>query len=192
MLSRLSLWILNQLGWKVHAEFPDVKKYVVIAAPHTSNWDFPLGILAAKAVNLDIYWLGKQALFRWPWGWFFRALGGTPVYREQSLNLSQEMAELFARCEHLVLALAPEGTRKKTDHWKTGFYYIARAAHVPIVLGYLDHGHKQVGIGGVFYPGNDIEADFNHIRQFYKNMRGKIPENESLIEVRQPKNQPQG
>jgi 1-acyl-sn-glycerol-3-phosphate acyltransferase len=102
------------------------------------------------------------------------------------------MAELFARSERLVLALAPEGTRKKTDHWKTGFYYIAQAAHVPIVLGYLDHGRKQVGIGGAFYPGNDIEADFNQIRQFYKNKQGKIPENESLIEVRQPKNQPRG
>jgi 1-acyl-sn-glycerol-3-phosphate acyltransferase len=97
------------------------------------------------------------------------------------------MVELFARSERLVLALAPEGTRSKRDHWKTGFYYIARAASVPIVLGYLDYGHKQVGIGGAFYPGNDIEADFNQIRQFYKNRRGKIPENESLIEVRRKK-----
>jgi 1-acyl-sn-glycerol-3-phosphate acyltransferase len=187
MLSRLSMWILNKLGWMVHADYPDVKKYVVVAAPHTSNWDFPLGILAAKAVNLDIYWMGKQTLFRCPWGWIFRALGGAPVYREQSVNLSQQMAELFARSDQLVLALAPEGTRKKIDHWKTGFYYIARAAKVPIVLGYLDYGHKQVGIGGAFYPGNDIEADFNQIRRFYKNRRGKIPENESLIEVRQKK-----
>ena len=185
--SHLSLWILNKLGWKVHADNPDAKKYVVIAAPHTSNWDFPLGILAARAMSLDIHWMGKHALFRWPWGWFFRALGGTPVYREQSLNLSQEMAELFARSEHLILALAPEGTRKKTDHWKTGFYYIARAANVPVVLGYLDYGHKLVGIGGALYPGSDIEADFNQIRQFYKNRRGKIPENAGLIEVHQQK-----
>jgi 1-acyl-sn-glycerol-3-phosphate acyltransferase len=187
MLSRLSMWILNKLGWMVHADYPDVKKYVIIAAPHTSNWDFPLGIVAAKAVNLDVQWMGKHTLFRCPWGWIFRALGGAPVYREQSVNLSQQMAELFARSDQLVLALAPEGTRKKIDHWKTGFYYIARAAKVPIVLGYLDYGHKQVGIGGAFYPGNDIEADFNQIRQFYKNRRGKIPENESLIEVRQKK-----
>ena len=187
MISRLSLWVLNQLGWMVHADYPDAKKYVVIAAPHTSNWDFPLGILAAWAMKLDIHWMGKHALFHWPWGWFFRALGGTPVYREQNLNLSQQMTELFARSERLVLALAPEGTRRKTDHWKTGFYYIARVANVPIVLGYLDHGHKQVGIGGAFYPGNDIETDFKQIRQFYKDRRGKIPENESLIEVRQAK-----
>jgi 1-acyl-sn-glycerol-3-phosphate acyltransferase len=187
MLSRLSMWILNKLGWMVQANYPDVKKYVVIAAPHTSNWDFPLGILAAKAVNLDIHWMGKHVLFLWPWGWFFRALGGSPVYRELSLNLSQQMVELFTHSERLVLALAPEGTRSKKDHWKTGFYYIARAANVPIVLGYLDYGHKQVGIGGAFFPGNDIEADFNQIRQFYKNRRGKIPENESLIKVRRQK-----
>ncbi len=187
MLSRLSLWILNKLGWMVQADYPDVKKYVVIAAPHTSNWDFPLGILAAKAVNLDIHWMGKHALFRWPWGWFFRALGGTPVYREQSLNLIQQMADLFAQSERLVLALAPEGTRKKRDHWKTGFYYIAHTANVPIVMGYLDYEHKQVGIGGAFYPGNDIETDFNQIRQFYKNRQGKNPKNESLIQVRQKK-----
>jgi 1-acyl-sn-glycerol-3-phosphate acyltransferase len=187
MLSQLSMWILTLLGWEVHADYPGVNKYVVIAAPHTSNWDFPLGILAAKAVNLKIYWMGKHALFRWPWGWFFRAVGGTPVDREQSLNLSQQMAELFARSEHLVLALAPEGTRAKKDHWKTGFYYIARAANVPIVMGYLDFGQKQVGIGGTFYPGDDIEEDFKHIRQFYKNRQGKIPENESLIKIRPQK-----
>jgi len=187
MLSRISLWILNQFGWKVHADYPDVKKYVVIAAPHTSNWDFPLGVLAVKALKLDVHWMGKHTLFRWPWGWFFRALGGFPVYREQSLNLSQQMAELFACSERLILALTPEGTRGKKDHWKTGFYYIARAANVPIALAYFDYGHKQVGIGGAFYPGNDIEADFNQIRQFYKNRRGKNPENESLIQVRQQK-----
>ena len=187
MLSRLSMWILNKLGWKLHAEYPDVKKYVLIAAPHTSNWDFPLGILAAEALKLDVHWMGKHTLFRWPWGWFFRSLGGTPVYRGQSLHLSQQMAELFARSERYILALTPEGTRKTTDHWKTGFYYIARAANVPIVMGYLDHGHKQAGIGGTFYPGNDIEADFNQIRQFYKNRGGKNPENESLIEVRHQK-----
>jgi 1-acyl-sn-glycerol-3-phosphate acyltransferase len=187
MLSRLSMWTLKLLGWSVHADYPEAKKYVVIAAPHTSNWDFPLGILAAKAVNLDMHWMGKHALFQWPWGWIFRAIGGTPVHRKQSHDLIQQMTALFSSSEHLVLALAPEGTRQKRDHWKTGFYYIARAARVPIVMGYLDFGKKQVGIGGTFYPSDDIEADFNQIRQFYKNRRGKTPENESLIKVRQQK-----
>jgi len=184
MLSRLSAWILERLGWTIHADYPDVKKYVLIAAPHTSNWDFPLGIVAAKAIRLDVHWMGKHTLFRWPYGWFFRAIGGTPVYRDRALNLIEQMTDLFARSEHLILALAPEGTRSKTDHWKTGFYHIARAAKVPIVMAFLDHGHKQVGIGDSFFPGDDIEADFSRIREFYKSRRGKIPQNESLIRMK--------
>ena len=184
MLSRLSMWILNIFGWTVHADYPDVEKYVLIAAPHTSNWDFPLGIVAARAIKLDVHWMGKHTLFRWPYGWFFRAIGGMPVYRDQALNLIQQIADLLARSGQLVLALAPEGTRSKTDHWKTGFYHIARAANVPIVMAYLDYGKKQVGIGGVFCPGDDIEEAFAQIRQFYKDRRGKYPDQESLIRVR--------
>jgi len=184
MLSRFSIWLLNSLGWTIQADLPDIKKYVAIAAPHTSNWDFPLGILAAKAIRLKVHWMGKHTLFRWPYGWFFRAIGGTPVYREQGQNYIRQMAELFNRSEQLVLALAPEGTRSKTDHWKTGFHYIARAAKVPIVMAYLDFGHKQVGIGELFYPGEDIEADFDKIRQFYANRIGRNPENTSLIQVK--------
>lgn len=184
MLSRLSMWILKTLGWTIQVDLPDIKKYVAIAAPHTSNWDFPLGIITAKAIRLKVHWMGKHTLFRWPFGWFFRAIGGTPVNREQGQNYIRQMAELFDRSEHLVLALAPEGTRSKMDHWKTGFHYIARAAKVPIVMAYLDFGHKQVGIGELFYPGEDIEADFDLIRQFYSNRIGRNPENTSLIQVK--------
>ncbi len=185
MLSRLSGWILNILGWTIHADFPDVEKYVLIAAPHTSNWDFPLGILAARAINLDVHWLGKHTIFRWPFGWFFRALGGRPVHRDQALNVIQQMADLFTHSEQLILALAPEGTRAKKDHWRTGFYHIAWTANVPIAMGYLDYGQKQVGLGGAFYAGDDIEVVFSQIREFYQDRRGKYPENESLIQVRQ-------
>lgn len=178
------MWILNTLGWTVHADLPDIKKYVAIAAPHTSNWDFPLGILAAKAINLKVHWMGKHTLFRWPYGWFFRLIGGTPIQRDGGQNYIEQMSDLFERSEQLVLALAPEGTRAKTDHWKTGFYYIARAANVPILMAYLDFGHKQVGTGKLFTPGEDIEADFTHIRQFYAGRRGKNPENASPIQVR--------
>jgi len=172
------------LGWTIHADYPDVQNYVLIAAPHTSNWDFPLGILAAKAINLKIYWLGKHTIFRWPFGWFFRVLGGIPVHRDQALNVIQQMADLFAHSEQLILALAPEGTRTRTDYWRTGFYHIAWTANVPIAMGYLDYGQKQVGLGGTFYPGDDVEAVFSQIRQFYKDRRGKYPENASLIQVR--------
>jgi 1-acyl-sn-glycerol-3-phosphate acyltransferase len=184
VLSRLSLWILNRFGWTVQADLPDLKKYVIIAAPHTSNWDFPLGILTAKALKLKVHWLGKHSLFRWPYGWFFRAIGGTPVHRDKGRNYMQQMTDLFARSEQLILALAPEGTRSKTDHWKTGFHSIAHAANVPILMGYLDFGRKQLGVGGMFYPGDDIEVDFCRIREYYKNIRGKNPENESLIQIR--------
>ena len=172
------------LGWTIQVDLPDIKKYVVIAAPHTSNWDFPLGIMAAKAINLKVQWMGKHSLFRWPYGWFFRAIGGTPVHREQGRNYIQQMADLLNHSEQMVLALAPEGTRSKMDHWKTGFYYISRAANVPIVMCYLDFGNKQVGIGEHFYPGEDIEADFDRIRHFYKDRRGHNPQQESLIQAR--------
>ncbi len=185
MLSRLSMWILNVLGWTIRADLPSIKKYVAIAAPHTSNWDFPLGILAAKAINLKVHWMGKHTLFRWPFGWFFRAIGGTPVNRDGGQNYIKQMTDLFERSEQLVLALAPEGTRTKTDHWKTGFHFIARAANVPIMMVYLDFGNKQLGISDLFYPGEDIEADFAQIRLFYANRRGKNPEQESLIQVKQ-------
>ena len=178
------MWILNMLGWSVQANLPDTSKYVIIAAPHTSNWDFPLGILAGKAMKLEPHWMGKHTLFRWPYGWFFRAIGGTPIRRGRGKKYIRQMTELFAHSERLVLALAPEGTRSKTDHWKTGFHRIARAAKVPIALAYLDFGHKMVGIGEWFEPGKDIEADFAHIRAFYKNRIGKNPEKASLIRVR--------
>ncbi len=184
MLSHLSMWLLTALGWEIHADFPDVKKYVIIAAPHTSNWDFSLGIVAIKAVKLDVRWIGKHTIFHWPFGWFFRALGGIPVDRGQSLHLIQQIADLFEQSEQLIFALAPEGTRSKTDHWKTGFYHIARAANVPIALGYLDYGKKQVGVSSTFYPGDDIEADFKLIREYYKDKQGKNPEKESLIQLK--------
>lgn len=187
MLSRCSQWILRKLGWTVIVDLPDIDKFVAIAAPHTSNWDFPLGILAAKAINLKVNWLGKHSMFHWPYGWFFRAIGGTPIRRDGGQNYQRQLTDLFDRSEHLVLALAPEGTRSKTDHWKTGFHSIARAAKVPILMAYLDYGNKQLGIGGMFYPSDDIEADFIRIREYYKDRHGKNPGKESLIQVREKK-----
>jgi 1-acyl-sn-glycerol-3-phosphate acyltransferase len=185
MLSRLSSWLLKILGWTVHAEFPETGKYVLIVAPHTSNWDFPLGILAKTALKLDARWMGKHTLFHWPAGWFFRALGGVPVRRDQALNMIQQMADLFAGPGPMVLALAPEGTRIKKDHWKTGFYHIARAAQVPIAMAYLDYENKEVGLGGTLYPSDDISEVFVQIREFYRNRNGKYREQQSLIQPRE-------
>jgi len=190
MISRLSMWILTALGWELHADFPDLKKYVIIAAPHTSNWDFPLGILLVKALKMDVNWLGKHTIFRWPFGVLFRALGGTPVDRTQSLNVIQQTTDLFKQADTLVFALAPEGTRSKTDHWKTGFYHIAMAANVPIALGYLDFGRKQVGVSDTFYPSGDIEADFKWLAEYYEDKHGKNPENTSLIQAKEKLKEP--
>ncbi len=184
MVAHLSRWLLTALGWELRADFPKAKKYVVIAAPHTSNWDFPLAIMAVKAAGLDVHWIGKHTIFRWPFGWFFRALGGRPVDRAHSLNLIQQLADLFEESDEFIFGLAPEGTRSKTDHWKTGFYHVARAAKVPIALGYLDFGKKQVGVSHTLHPGDDIDADFELIREFYQDKQGKNPHNESLIQVK--------
>lgn len=184
MLSWLSMWILKSLGWSVENRFPEVRKCVVIAAPHTSNWDFVLGIVAAKAIKLEPRWIGKHTIFRWPVAWFFRAIGGIPVRRGEGHNYIKQLAELFAETDRLVLGMAPEGTRSKTDHWKTGFHYVARAAGVPILMAYFDYPRKSVGIEGMFYPSDDIEADFEYIRTFYADHAGKNPDQASLIRVR--------
>lgn len=187
MLSAISAWILKILGWKIQVDLPNFKKFVVIAAPHTSNWDFPLGILTVKALKLKVTWMGKHSLFKWPFGWFFRAIGGTPIHRNKAQNYIAQMTELFESSDELVLALAPEGTRGKTDHWKTGFHYIARAANVPVLMGYFDYENKVIGIRDLLYPGEDIEADFEKIRQVYGPIRGKNPEKTSDIRVRPKK-----
>ena len=172
------------LGWTIHADFPQSQKYVLVVAPHTSNWDFPLGILAGKAFRLSPNWIGKHTIFRWPFGWFFRALGGIPVDRGHAVNLIQQLADQFAASERLVLGLAPEGTRTRKGYWKTGFYHIARGAQVPVAMAFLDYKRKEIGLGGEFYPGDDMEEVFARIRNFFSGKRGKYPDMESQIQPR--------
>ena len=186
MLSTLCSLILKVLGWKIVIDDPGVNKYVLIVAPHTSNWDFPLGVIISRAIKLDAHFIAKHTVFRRPFGWFFRSLGGIPVYRGQGRNLSEQLAEHFHARDHFILAIAPEGTRSKLDHWKTGFYHIARAADVPIVMAYLDYGRKEVMMGGMFMPSADMEACFGRIREFYEGHEGKRPENASLIRPKAP------
>jgi 1-acyl-sn-glycerol-3-phosphate acyltransferase len=156
----------------------------VIAAPHTSNWDFVLGLAAAKAIDLQPNWIGKHTLFRRPFAWLFRAMGGIPVRRGEGHNYIEQLAKMFAQSDRLVLGMAPEGTRSKTDHWKTGFYYIAHGAGVPVLMAYFDYPRKRVGITGKLDPSDDIDADFALIREFYADRRGKNPGQESSICVR--------
>jgi len=180
-LARRILWIL---GWSLQHEDPGTRRYVLIVAPHTSNWDFPIGLLAAWALGLRAHWMGKNTLFEGMLRPLFRAWGGIPVNRGQPGKTIEKMAARFAATDHFVLGIAPEGTRRAADYWKSGFWHIARAADVPVVMAYIDYGRKQIGLGGAFIPGDNLEADFQRLRDFYKDKRGRYPQQESAIRPR--------
>ncbi|KUO64526.1 MAG: 1-acyl-sn-glycerol-3-phosphate acyltransferase [Lutibacter sp.] len=165
-------------GWKTVGSFPkDLKKYVIIAAPHTHWQDFPLGVLTRFAEALPANYIGKASLFRPPFGFIFRRLGGTPIERSTSSNKVAAIVELFNSKDSFILAMSPEGTRKKTESWKTGFYYIAKGANVPIVMIALDFKNKEVKVAEPYYLTDNMENDFNFFHKFYEGVQGKIPEN---------------
>lgn len=165
------------LGWRIVGEFPhELKKYVVIGAPHTSWKDFPIAILARNTWGVKINFIGKKSLFKPPFGFIFKWLGGAPVDRTKSNNLVESIVDIFNSKEEFRLALSPEGTRKKVEKWKTGFYYIAKGAGVPIVMFTLDFGKKQVAVSKPYYPTANMEKDFEVFYDFYKDVKGANPE----------------
>ena len=161
---------LRLLGWRIEGNLPDLPRMVVIGAPHSSNWDFVLGVALVFAMRLDIRFLGKQELFRGPLGGFMRWLGGIPVHRDRPDGVVEDAIARFAESDRLVLAMAPEGTRRPVDRWKTGFYRIAAGAGVPIVAGFFDNGRKRIGFGAVFRADGDPDADIERIREWYAGM----------------------
>ncbi len=174
----LSVAFLRLNGWQVRGELPpQARRCVVIAAPHTSNWDLPYTLMAAFVLNLHIRWMGKWQIFRAPFGALMRWLGGIPVRRETSNNLVTASAQALADADGpLQLVVPPEGTRSKVRQWKTGFYYIAVTAQVPIVLAYLDYERRIAGLGPVFQPTGNIERDMAEIRAFYAPFKGRYPD----------------
>ena len=169
--------LYNILGWKLENDFPqDIKKYVVIAAPHTSWVDFPIAILSRMASGTMIHFIGKGSLFKPPFGFFFKMLGGTPVDRSTSNNLVDAVINVFNEKDEFRLGLSPEGTRKKVDKWKTGFYYIAKGANVPIVMATLDFENKKIKISEAYYPTIDKNEDFKVFHSFFEGVKGKNPE----------------
>jgi 1-acyl-sn-glycerol-3-phosphate acyltransferase len=170
-----SIAFLKLTGWKIEGSLPPgVTKCVLIAAPHTSNWDLPYTLMVAFALRLNVYWMGKASIFKPPFSGVMRWLGGIPVQREQSNNLVAASAQALVDFDgHLQLAVPPEGTRSKSRYWKTGFYYIAQTAQVPIVMAYMDYGQKRSGLGPVFQPTGDIDKDMAEIKAFYAPMQGK-------------------
>lgn len=177
----IARFILRLFGWSLEYQDPGTRRYVLVFAPHTSNWDFPIGLLAAWALGLKAHWMGKNTLFKGILGPLFRAWGGIPVDRGRSGKTIEKMAERFAGADHFVLGMAPEGTRRAADHWKSGFWHIARAAGVPVVMAFIDYGRKTAGVGPAFIPGNDLEEDFQQIRDFYADKQGRYPQQESTI-----------
>lgn len=167
---------LRVLGWRVEGALPAGGKGVVIAAPHTSNWDMPAMLAVAYVLGIEPAWLGKRELFRWPFGIFMRWLGGIAVVRSERQNMVQQVAAKFEAAESLWVVIPPSATRSRATHWKSGFYHIARAADVPIVCAFLDYGGRVTGIGPSFVPTGDVRADMAIIRRFYEGMQGKYPQ----------------
>jgi len=168
------------LGWKVVGNVDmskdTVKKAVLIAVPHTSWHDFYIGVLLRQVTGVKSNFIGKKELFVGPLGWYMKAIGGAPIDRSSNQNKVEAIAKLFNERDEFRLALAPEGTRKKVNEWRTGFYYIAKAAKVPIIMFTLDFENKQNKISEPFYPTDNIEEDFAFMKNFFHGVKGKIPE----------------
>lgn len=165
------------MGWKIEGEFDSsLKKFVVIVAPHTSNLDFIVCSFARRILRTEINYVGKKALFAWPIGWYFRWMGGAPIDRTKGQNRVEAIAHIFKSRAEFRLAIAPEGTRKKVDRWKTGYYYIAVAANVPIIPVSLNYPKKVLRVGTPFYTTGDIALDEPNIQEFFKDAMGKKAE----------------
>jgi 1-acyl-sn-glycerol-3-phosphate acyltransferase len=164
---------LFSLGWKTKGEIPDIKKFVMIAAPHSSNWDFIFFLLFIFKYNISVHWMGKHTMFKWPFKWILKRLGGIPINRSAKTNVVQSMTDAYKNSKKLIITIAPSGTREKVTIWKTGFYHIANKAKVPIVCGFVDYRHKTIGIGPVISPSGDMELDMKSIKKFYAPFSGK-------------------
>jgi 1-acyl-sn-glycerol-3-phosphate acyltransferase len=178
MLRPVYFLLFKILGWRINGSIPaDLKKYIFAVGPHTSNWDFLMGLIARSVLHLrNARFLGKSSLFRFPYGWIFRLMGGYPVDRSKNQDMTTQVAEIFNSHEYFILGIAPEGTRKKVEKLRTGFYYIAKKAGIPILPCGFDYGRKELVIGKPLWPGKDIEKDMAKLMKFYQSIKGKNPE----------------
>ena len=175
-LAPVARGLLRLCGWRVEGTLPEAQKFVVVAAPHTSNWDGWIMIVTGFAFAMRVLWLGKRELFIGPVGWALRRLGGIPLDREDAADAVREATRALAGKGRLALAIPPEATRKRAPHWKMGFYVIARHARVPIVLSFADYRRRVTGVGPAIYPTGDVAADMAAIRAFYETVTAKFPE----------------
>ena len=181
LLSRLVRRILLALyrwkGWTLEGRRPDCDKFIILGAPHTSNWDFIFFLGATHGLGIRPNFIGKSSLFKWPMTRFMLDMGGVPVERSKSGNYVEQVAAAFARSDDLALVIAPEGSRTFRGEWKTGFYHIANNANVPIMMGYIDAATKEAGLADLFHPTGNLKQDIREIRAFYNKKIGLRAEN---------------
>jgi 1-acyl-sn-glycerol-3-phosphate acyltransferase len=171
----LAKFFMRWFGWRVDGNLPDLPKFVLIGAPHTSNWDFVLFLGLIFSLRANVRFMGKAEIFRWPIGSFFRYCGGIPVDRKKSTGLVEQMVEACNKADRFILTIAPEGTRHYVSDWKRGFYHIAKGAGIPIVLAVVDGRHKTVRLGQVFHLTEDMEADMQTIKGVFEGIVGIKP-----------------
>lgn len=180
-MSRFAALLFRLAGWRTEGAMPPEPRFVLIAAPHTSNWDAVILLVAARIFGLKLAWFVKASWFAFPMGFFMRRLGGVPIDRSARHGVVEQAIERFKASDRLALAVPPEGTRGRAPYWKTGFYHIARGAEVPIVLGFIDYGRKVAGLGPAFKPTGDLDADFKVFREFYEKVQARFPEKKGEI-----------
>jgi 1-acyl-sn-glycerol-3-phosphate acyltransferase len=176
MTRALGRLILRVFGWRIVGTLPTARKYVLCAAPHTSNWDFVFTVATYWAVGVKLHWVGKASLFKGPFGPIMRGFGGIAVDRSHAQGMVQSLAEAFRRAEHLVVAVPTEGSRSRREYWKSGFYHIARSAGVPVVLGSLDFPKREATLGPTVEPVDDVRVFMDSLRAFYADKVGRYPE----------------
>lgn len=183
--TNLAKKVAKMIGWSIEPPKSGEKKYILIAAHHTSNWDGFYLLLLTSAMGFNIHWIVKKVWLTPPVGWLIKLLGGIGVDRSKSTHFTRQIAKVFAENENMIIAIAPDGTRSKRDYWRSGFYYMALEAKVPIALGYLDYKNHIGGIGPMVMPSGDIKADFKIFSDFYKDLQAKRPEKTSRVALRE-------
>ena len=184
LLQHLGLAIARITGWQIEVPIAIPAKCVIVGAHHTSGSDFFITLLFLAASNLKFRWIAKDTAFRWPFGWLMRRMGGIPVTRTTRNNFVDQVVAMYEASDQLRIAIAPEGTRSDAGYWRTGFYYIALGAGVPIMLGYADYQRKAVGIKAQLAPSGDIEADMAILRDFYADVTPRYPQRRGEVRLR--------
>ena len=184
MIRKFCSWLLyKQRGWTVNVNQPHPDKFIICLAPHTSNWDFALGQLYSRAEGMKINFLMKKEWFFWPLGPIFKRMGGIPVYRQKKMSMTDSMAETAKNVDQFKLCITPEGTRKRVEDWKKGFYFIALKAGIPILLYGADYERKLIQCTKTIIPSGDLEKDMREIKLYFKDFKGKKPENFTIGDI---------